>query len=299
MSKNYTLQNQYLNTNIEKFLTGLDKIFEDYILSINSEFQENIYTLDNARDQALDLWGSLLNIPRYIPNKEISISDDRNGWSLDNSNFYRLQFDELTKLTYIILTDLTFRMLIKLKIILMTTDATIPSISKICDELFQPLGGRAIILDQQNMTLQYVFEFELPLWFKYILDNYSILPKPMGVNTSYIENIYYSLGFRGQDPEKKLIVTNFFKSIFHKQNLEELRNKINNYNFKHTNPVVTRNKVDDRARVLGRIKKRTMNTTLQGVLDSLVPPINRSIYYYDERFMNKKEDEEKGVKNEH
>lgn len=228
--KNYTLQNQYQNTNIETFLNHIDTIFKENSKNLINYFKYNIYDLENASGSDLDLWGALLNIPRNVPsNDKILVVSDRTGFSFGRSNFYHLQFNALTKKDYIILSDLAYKLLIKLKILLMTTDCNIESLNNICKVLFKDLGGTAEVLDNEDMSMRYVFNFELPVWFKYILELYPILPKPAGVLATYIENIVYYFGFAGQDPERTGNIGNFRKTIFHKHTWNSLIAEIRAY----------------------------------------------------------------------
>lgn len=229
-TRNYTLQNQYQDTNIETFLNHIDLVFKENTKDLINYFKYNIYDLENAKGGDLDLWGALLNIPRNVPSDDtILVTSDRTGFSFRNSNFYKLQFDALTKKEYITLSDLAYKLLIKLKILLMKTDCNIESLNEICQVLFISLGGTAEVLDNEDMTMRYIFNFELPVWFKYILELYPILPKPVGVFATYIENIVYYFGFEGQDPNRKGTISNFYKSVFFKHTWETLIQEIRAY----------------------------------------------------------------------
>lgn len=211
----YTLQSQYSNSNIQTLLDGLDNI----ATACSSELAANNYRdfidISTATGEALDAWGKDLNIPRNIPSPTTH-EIDRAGFSLTKSNFYQLQFDFDTNISYLQLTDQAMRVLLKLRFLELSTNATIPQINEYMTQLFAQFGGAAYIDDPQNMSFAtYIFNFEIPYWLDWCFKHLDILPRPAGIGLKVTENIVYPIGFDGQDPIFTRQVSNFFKSNFY------------------------------------------------------------------------------------
>ena len=232
---NAIIQQQYINTNIEIFLTELSNVIDKHTTLLVSHLTNNVFNLETATGIGLDLWGALLNFPRHLPTPDKTGTINSIPFQFYNRNFYKSQFiDENINFTYMSLDDNSYKKILLCLSTKLTTDCTIPNINVFCEKLFNSFGGSSFIRDSENMEfVSYIFRFEMPQWFKYVLDNYDILPRPAGVGSRYLESISYKFGFKEQSRYSqtgKKNITNFYKSVFKKQdNIELLLHRINNF----------------------------------------------------------------------
>lgn len=184
------LQSQYVETNIETLLNGLNDIFIKYTGKPVEDFFYNIYDLSTAAGIGLDLWGVILNFPRVI----------------------KFSSEENPEVSTKTLTDDEYRLILKLLALQTKTNMTISEINKHLMDLFSLYNTRAYCQDRQDMTyVNYVFEWKIPDWLKSAFNNYELLPHPQGVGVKYEEALAAIIGFEGQN------LTNFYRAIFNKE----------------------------------------------------------------------------------
>lgn len=213
------IQGQYKNTNIETLLKGLDKVFTKHTTNLINHCINDVYNLKTAKGYGLDMWGKLLGFPRYLPTKEApeNIKPENNALSFNEKTFYKVQFGyvDLDAFTYLRLADDMYKVMLNCVLLKTTTDCSLESINAYCKHLFTQMGGSAFIRDSEDMEFTYfIFRFKMPDWFKYIIDNYDILPRAAGVGMKYFESEAYYIGFKGQEPKDKRVYTNFYRARF-------------------------------------------------------------------------------------
>lgn len=115
-----------------------------------------------------------------------------------NQNFDNGTFGELGTLTSQ-LTTTQKRLLLRLRYLRLTSDGCIPGLNAQLANIFEDFGP-VYIRDNYDMTITYVFGFDLDSAFDYVLANFDILPRPAGVESLYIFSGSQSFGF---DPLNK------------------------------------------------------------------------------------------------
>lgn len=184
------IQTQYKNTNIEKLIDSLNKVFIKYINEPINNFITDIYSLDNADTLGLDLWGYILNFPRVIKYTDT-----------ENPNITSKE-----------LSDDEYRLVLQILALNCTTSCTINDLNKLLNQLFKNYNIECFVVDNQDMTfVNYVFLQKIPDWLKAAFTNYDLLPHPQGVGTNIIEATSEFFGFDGQE------LTNFYQAIFYEE----------------------------------------------------------------------------------
>ncbi len=179
---NLTLISQYYNSPI---LYQLISNFQDYIdPTANLEsFFDLIWNISSAQGYGLDVWGRIvgvgrvLQIPGTTPYFGFEEATDTKGFNL--APFYFV--GGLS--TNISLEDNDFRTLILAKALANVCDGSIPAINQILLNLFAT-GGKCYVIDNQNMTMVYNFNFHLTPVDKAIIAQSGILPRPCGVSVT-------------------------------------------------------------------------------------------------------------------
>lgn len=181
------VQAQYRDTNIKVLIEGIADIKKRYLGKGLESLQNDNLSIATAKEDGLNMWGFLLHFSRYIPTDPSS--NDINYFNFNNKNFRRLQFVNPNNPSYGTLTDDIFRKMLLLIYQQMFVVNTIPNINNFINDFFDGFD-KIEVRDTLDMSYQvYVFynDGNFPVWLKWILDNYDILPRPAGVGAKYID----------------------------------------------------------------------------------------------------------------
>lgn len=117
-----------------------------------TDWLKNVFNINTANDFGLTVWGLLLRVERtYIVNGA--------PYSLDTEQY---------------------RLLLKGRLLYLSMNGSVPEINKYLHLLFAD-RGRVYVIDNQNMTQRFVFEFRPTESEEVVLLNTSVLPRPAGV----------------------------------------------------------------------------------------------------------------------
>lgn len=216
------VQAQYRDGNIKELIQGIANIKKKYIENALLSLKNDNLSITTAKQDGLDLWGQLLHFYRYIPT-DPSTDDGIQYFNFNNKNFRRLQFLNPNKPNYGRLTDEAFRRILVLLYQGMFIVNTIPNLNKFVNQFFDGFD-KIVVRDTLDMSfVVYVFEGSnpMPIWLKWILSNYDILPRPAGVGSAYIETSGYKrFGFAPEGTTDEW----YFKHIgaFEKTNFGEI-----------------------------------------------------------------------------
>lgn len=132
------------------------------------DWVKNFLDITNANDYGLSIWGILLEIPRtYLVNGEnMSLSTEQ------------------------------FRTVILARLKMLKMRGTIPEINKLLKFIFGRYG-KAYVIDNLNMSLTYVFDFQLTDLQLAVIRDVGLLPKPAGVEAQIVSLTYDTFGFEG------------------------------------------------------------------------------------------------------
>lgn len=177
-----TIISQYANSPIITALIGDFFTWLDPTADLNS-FYNNIWNVATAQGYGLDVWGRIVGVTRTL--------------NITNAGKY-FGFDEATTLsadpfnqspffvgspltTNFQLSDDAFRVLIYAKALANICDGSIPAMNALLRNLF-PGRGNAYVIDNNNMTMIWAFNFTLSPVELAILGQSGVLPKPVGVS---------------------------------------------------------------------------------------------------------------------
>lgn len=173
--------------NAEKMKSLLTKKQEWY-LNNQTDFWDNwqrdVFNLETANEFGLSVWSIILRVPIIVTNQEpdgeIKFGfDPATDGNFNNSNFspQRFRAQELS-------SD-SARLVLQLRYNQLVSNGTVIDTNRFLSYIFRD-RGRAYVIDNYDMTIDYVFEFALPFSISYVLANYDILPRPAGVQISNI-----------------------------------------------------------------------------------------------------------------
>lgn len=142
----------------------------------------DVFDLRTANDFGLSVWSIILNIPLFV-----NTNDDVGPFfgfdSQTDINFDNGIFGDQS--TYELPTEIK-RIALQLRYFQLTSSGTVPETNRMLKYVFRNFGS-AWLLDNQDMTQYYFFNFTLPFSLKYLFNNYDILPRPAGVESTYTD----------------------------------------------------------------------------------------------------------------
>lgn len=156
--------------------------YEENQIKFWSDWQKDVFNLRTANRFGLNVWSYILGMPITIsdsvvtPQVTFGYGDEHVGYG--RGNFY----DPGSIVT---LNNDEARAALLIRYRNMTGRQTVTYINETLQDVFGSFGV-SYVEDNLNMTMRYVFEWELPAALAYLFDNIDILPSPAGVNTTYI-----------------------------------------------------------------------------------------------------------------
>lgn len=189
-----TVASQYANSpTLVQLIQSMNQYFDP---SINfADFYEFVWNVDTAQGFGLDIWGRIVNVSRNltIPGdvEHFGFEEAGDAEPFDQAPFYN--GDSATE-TYTLLDD-AYRTLILTKALANISDSSAPSLNRLLQNLF--FGrGRCYVIDGNDMSMKFVFEFELEPFEIAIMQQAGIIPRPAAVGASiFIVNTESTLGF--------------------------------------------------------------------------------------------------------
>jgi Protein of unknown function (DUF2612) len=180
-----TIISQYANSPI---ITGLVAAFDTWIdqtLDLDN-FYDDIWNVTTAQGYGLDVWGRIVGVQRVVEiqqgqyfgfnEQQPTVQDFAPGGL---GPFYT----GVAATSAYSLSDQTFRTLIFAKAMANISNGSVASINAILRTLFVGRGN-CYVVDGLNMTMQYVFRFQLLPVELAIVEQSGVLPKPLGVASS-------------------------------------------------------------------------------------------------------------------
>ena len=169
-------------------LTAILKAKQAWYDKNQTQFWEDFYTdifdLRTANDFGCAVWSIILGLPLSIE----YLASDGHNWGFDpyQNNFDRGNFAPGV-LTPLPLTVEQKRLVLQLRYFQLITRGCPPQINKFLSRIFGAYGP-AYVVDNLNMTMTYIFAFNLPAPLQFIFKFYDLLPAPAGVKVTFISN---------------------------------------------------------------------------------------------------------------
>ncbi len=133
-------------------------------------------------DYGLDVWGRIVGVTRNLNLPEGIVNP---GQFVFTPGTYRLDNEY-------------FRTLILVKALANITDCSVPSLNQLLSNLFSG-RGRCYVIDQFDMSMEYVFEFYLQPYEYAIVTGSGAIPHPAGVQFSVFQvDVPNTFGFAEQ-----------------------------------------------------------------------------------------------------
>lgn len=143
------------------------------------DFFNNIFNIRTANDFGLSIWGKLLNFNRQVVN--------RNDGTIINLSTEQYRFLLLGQI-------LKFKM-----------NCTVPEINKYLSLIFNDTENKCYVIDNYDMSMQYIIEAPISDEIQVLIDNVDFLPRPAGVQININQTLSYTVEINVYDGNGNLI----------------------------------------------------------------------------------------------
>ena len=187
-----TLLSQYCDSPTIKSLLDSFNSAVDPTLDI-ANFYLNIWDIQTAVGNGLDIWGAIVNVSRYL---QIPISPNYLGFDEAYLSGYATTgpqpfgqapfYSSITQTQTYALTDDVYRSLILIKAAVNISNLSVPQINSLLQKFFgtsingSPYGI-AYVIDTLNQGFTYHFNFVPNILQLAIVQNSNVFPRPAGV----------------------------------------------------------------------------------------------------------------------
>jgi len=151
------------------------------------DFYNMIWNVDTAHGYGLDVWGRIVAVNRVLsvqpqsPFFGFTEATNVSAWPFNQGIFYNHE----KLLVNFILSDEGFRTLIMAKALFNIINGSIPAINQLLLNLFKGRGN-CYVVDNRDMTMNYVFEFIPTNVEAAIIVQSGVLPRPTGVSVAFV-----------------------------------------------------------------------------------------------------------------
>lgn len=171
---------------LQRLLELKSEYYEENQTQFWTDWITDVFDLQTANDFGLAVWAQILNVPLVATTPA---TDDRPvfGFGADapppensNLNFFNGNFGQDQDGTVSLNTEQK-RLVLRLRYFQLTSTGAPPEINAAMRAVFLDRYGIVHVLDGQDMTMSYVFDFIPPSNVLFVLQNFDVLPRPAGV----------------------------------------------------------------------------------------------------------------------
>ena len=216
------IQAQYKGSNVAKLIEGIIEIKKRGVLRAYKSLIDDCLNLSTAKGDALDLWGYILGINRFVPRDSTQDAKENfKQWNFSKSNFKHLIFLQVRDHLYHRLADDDFRNLLLLFLQRQYIFPSPPEAQSLVDDYMGDKYGELNIWDTQKMSIQAEFSFnDYPEWMRWYILLKDIIPRPAGVKVDIInlEGDRYGFGF---ETDNKIYNRRYVGTLDDKSNFKD------------------------------------------------------------------------------
>lgn len=153
-------------------------------------WRRDVFDLTTADDFGCAVWGVILGLPLSIG--QPGTGDRPNfGFGANNLNFENGSFGRLSD-GVAGLTLEQKRLVLRLRYFQLVSDGSVPFTNYTLQKVF----GQGYVIDNNDMTVTYVFQTELSAALRTVLTQFDLLPRPagVGINTIILTDPVFGFG---------------------------------------------------------------------------------------------------------
>jgi len=172
---------------LRQIVDGEQAYFDAAQVQFWRDWLRDVFDFNTANDFGLAVWARILDVNLGVDapasGNEANFGFGSNNENFGAGNFGRAQAGELS------LTTAQKRLVIRLRYAQITKRPTLPNINETLATVFSGFGGVAYAVDNQDMTIEYLFAFTMPSSLKFVLQKYDLLLRPASVGYTVSETV--------------------------------------------------------------------------------------------------------------
>lgn len=176
---------------LKSIATQKDAWFAGAQTAFWSDWYRDVFNLETANDFGLGIWARILNVP-------LVVGQPASDWPVFGFADYNENFDQagfgINAGSSINLTTEQKRLVLKLRAFQLITRGAVTEVNAFLAQLFGDMGS-VYVLDGEDMTCTYIFNFIPSSAVLFVLRKYDLLPRPAGVEAKILINPSDSFGF--------------------------------------------------------------------------------------------------------
>lgn len=170
---------QYNNASSLTYLIDSKQSWYDTnVTGFLNAWYRDVFNLDTADDFGLAVWAIILDFPLLSEVNPDEPGKPIFGFGMNNQNFENGNFSNINQ--KIGFTTEEKRLLLKLRYFIFTTRCDVPDVNSFLTYVFESYGS-VFMLDHQDMSITYVFTYQVSRNLLDIMEQYDLLPRPAGV----------------------------------------------------------------------------------------------------------------------
>ena len=178
--------------NLQALLEAKDTWYANNETAFWTDWYTNVFNLETADAFGLAVWSIILNQPLYVNGGTAAPQSGIFGLGSYNQNLNNGNFGPQSGQTYQFSLE-TSRLLLRLRYYQLTSSGTVPEINRMLKSLFSKYGF-VYLVDNHDMTQQYLFYFTIPSEILLMLTSFDVLPRPAGVQSIIQETTVVPFG---------------------------------------------------------------------------------------------------------
>lgn len=165
--------------NLVPLLSAKQDWYDMYVTQFFSSWYESVFNLPTANNFGIAVWAAILGLPIGIFG-ELTVRPPF-GFGRVNENFRDANFAEINP-GALNLTHEEKIQVLRIVWYRYTINGSVLAINRALKDVFGPKGG-AYVIDHQNMTIEYVFNYPISKNLRDAFNRYGILPSIASVKT--------------------------------------------------------------------------------------------------------------------
>ena len=167
--------------NLQALLQAKQTFYDEQHRQFWQDWLTDVFDLDTANEFGLSVWSIILDLPLFSQTDASPADYPAFGFGPFGLNFDHSNFATDPGSANRLSTEQR-RLVLKMRFRQLTSDGSVSDINRIIRDVFGQ--GRGHVLDNNDMSITYVFTPDLSSTLKEVLDTFNVLPRPSGVALS-------------------------------------------------------------------------------------------------------------------
>lgn len=172
--------------NLTALVQNKQDFYDENTVDFWTDWYKDVFDLRTANEFGLGVWAIILGLSITVNNEPQPFNT---GWGFGEFrvNYFGANFNNPTQDIPISTEDA--RVLLRLRYYQLTANATVLDLNAMIADVFESfaVGSPGHVIDNFDMTMEYIFNFSLPFSLEGLLVLLDALPRPAGVSLTFTD----------------------------------------------------------------------------------------------------------------